>query len=226
MTIIPCCYVCNNCRLSCTACLITERNHYCIQMESQDLRRACSEIASKLEKLVIIGGGGSNPRPDVVASSAATAVAAGSDQQVETVRCACCGVGEDCTAAYIRGVRASFCGDWLCGLCAEAVKERVRRQEQDPASGGGVAAALDAHEAECRDFNATTRLNPTLSLAGSMRRIARRSLDRRTASCQERRSSLDASADRAAALTRSASCDPQFLGDVVNGAAAGGDRWR
>ena len=182
-------------------------------MESQDLRRACSEIASKLEKLVIIGFGSSNPRPDVVASSAATAaakaVAAGSDQQVETVHCACCGVGEDCTAAYIRGVRASFCGDWLCGLCAEAVKERVRRQEQDPAGGGGggVAAALGAHEAECRDFNATTRLNPTLSLAGSMRRIARRSLDRRTASCQERRSSLDASAARAAALTRSASCD-------------------
>ncbi|CAD6240325.1 unnamed protein product [Miscanthus lutarioriparius] len=151
-------------------------------MESQDLRRACSEIASKLEKLVIIGFGSSNPRPDVVASSAATAAAkavvAGSDQQ-------------------------------LCGLCAEAVKERVRRQEQDPVGGGGggVAAALGAHEAECRDFNATTRLNPTLSVAGSMRRIARRSLDRRTASCQERRRSLNASAARAAALTRSASCD-------------------
>lgn len=96
----------------------------------------------------------SNPRPDVVASSAATAAAkaaVGSDQQVETVRCACCGVGEDCTAAYIRGVRASFCSDWLCGLCAEAVKERVRRQEQDPAGGGGVAAALGAHEAECQE---------------------------------------------------------------------------
>jgi hypothetical protein len=187
-------------------------------MESQDLRRACSEIASKLEKLVIIGGSNSNPRPaDVVASS-------GSDQQVETVRCACCGVGEDCTAAYIRGVRASFCGDWLCGLCAEAVKERVRRQ--GPA-GSGVAAALGAHGAECRDFNATTRLNPTLSLAGSMRRIARRSLDRRTASCQERRSSLDASSATraAAALTRSASCHPQLLGDAVDAAAAG-DRWR
>ncbi|KAJ1282141.1 hypothetical protein BS78_03G027700 [Paspalum vaginatum] len=191
-------------------------------MESQDLRRAYSEIASKLEKLVIISS--SNPRPDVVASSTATATAtatakaAGSDQQqVETVSCACCGVGEDCTAAYIRGVRASFCGDWLCGLCAEAVNERVRRQ--DPA--GGVAAALEAHEAECRDFNATTRLNPTLSLAGSMRRIARRSFDRRTASCQERRTSLSAAAARAAALARSASCDPRFMADVVDGAAGG-----
>ncbi|PUZ58533.1 LOW QUALITY PROTEIN: hypothetical protein GQ55_5G516800 [Panicum hallii var. hallii] len=183
-------------------------------MESQDLRRACSEIANKLEKLVMAGATTtSNPRPDVAATASAAKAAAGSDQQgaVETVRCACCGVGEDCTAAYIRGVRASFCGDWLCGLCAEAVKERARR---DPA--GGVAAALGAHEAECRDFNATTRLNPTLSLAGSMRRIARRSLDRRTASCQERGS---ATASRAAAL---ASCDPWFLADVVD--EASGDR--
>ncbi|RCV25124.1 hypothetical protein SETIT_5G141200v2 [Setaria italica] len=186
-------------------------------MESQDnLRRACSEIANKLEKFVIIGAA-SNPRPDVAAA------AKNADQPaaaVETVRCACCNVGEDCTAAYIRGVRARFCGDWLCGLCAEAVKERVRR---DP--GGCVAAALGAHEAECRDFNATTRLNPTLSLAGSMRRIARRSLDRRTASCQERGSlGGGAPASRAAALARSASCDPRFLADVVDEASSGDRR--
>ncbi|CAO2161453.1 unnamed protein product [Urochloa humidicola] len=184
-------------------------------MESQDLLRACSEIANKLEKLVTMGGGNtSNPRPGAAAKNAAAV----SDQQqaaVETVRCACCGVGEECTAAYIRGIRASFCGDWLCGLCAEAVKERVRR---DPA-GGGVAAALGAHEAECRDFNATTRLNPALSLAGSMRRIARRSLDRRTASCQER-----GGGTAAAALARSASCDPRFLADVMDEAASGDRR--
>jgi hypothetical protein len=71
-------------------------------------------------------------------------------------------------------------------------------------------------KAECKDLNAT-RLNPTLSLAGSMRCIAGWSL--------ERRSSLDAAAARGVALTRSSSCIPQFLGDVVNGAAAG-DRCR
>jgi hypothetical protein len=193
-------------------------------MDSQDLRRACSEIANKLEKLVIIGSASSsNPRPDVAAAAAKNAdqpaAAAGG---VEAVRCACCGVGEDCTAAYIRGVRARFCGDWLCGLCAEAVVERARR---DPACGGGVAAALGAHEAECRDFNATTRLNPTLSLAGSMRRIARRSLDRRTGSCQERGGAPPES--RAAALARSASCDPWFMADVVDQQASSpGDRRR
>ncbi|GJN06360.1 hypothetical protein PR202_ga24083 [Eleusine coracana subsp. coracana] len=165
-------------------------------MESQDLRRACTGISHKLEKLVI-NISKSNPRPDAASASSEQ------QQAVETVRCACCGVAEDCTAAYIRGVRASFCGDWLCGLCSSAVKEIVRR---DPAV--DVAAALLAHEAECRDFNATTRLNPTLSLAGSMRRIARRSFDRRAASCQERGRGGEA---EAAALARSASCDPWFL---------------
>jgi hypothetical protein len=51
--------------------------------------------------------------------------------------------------------------------------------------GGGRtrrAAALGSHEADCRDLNASTRLNPTLSLAVSMRRIAGRSLNWRTAS--------------------------------------------
>nr|CAB3471845.1 unnamed protein product [Digitaria exilis] len=186
-------------------------------MESQDLRRACSEIANKLEKLVTIGAA------DVASKNSDDQQAAAA---VETVRCACCGVGEECTAAYIRGVRASFCGDWLCGLCVEAVKERARR---DPAA-GGVAAALGAHEAECRDFNATTRLNPTLSLAGSMRRIARRSLDRRTASCQDRRSSLGggepAASNMAAVLARSASCDPWFMADVVKNEASGDRRRR
>uniref|UniRef100_A0A0E0JF96 DUF1677 family protein n=1 Tax=Oryza punctata TaxID=4537 RepID=A0A0E0JF96_ORYPU len=171
----------------------------------------------------------SNPRPDDGAAASTHASSkVGGGGEVETVRCACCGVAEECTAAYIVGVRAAFCGDWLCGLCSEAVKELARR---DP-GGGGVAAALVSHEAECRDFNATTRLNPTLSLAGSMRRIARRSFDKRTsrssASCQERR--LGAAASKAVALARSVSCDPRFCSllaaDVINNGVSPGDRCR
>ncbi|OEL24491.1 hypothetical protein BAE44_0014491 [Dichanthelium oligosanthes] len=101
----------------------------------------------------------------------------GSSEVAETVRCACCSAPEECTAAYIRRVRAAHCGSWVCGLCAEAVGERLRR-EQD----AGVEAALRSHTAVCRDFNATTRLNPKLSLAGSMRDIARRSFNRRASS--------------------------------------------
>ncbi|KAG8045600.1 hypothetical protein GUJ93_ZPchr0008g12600 [Zizania palustris] len=177
-----------------------------------------------MEKLVILNG--SNQRHDDGAESTHASKSGGGE--VETVRCACCGVSEECTAAYIGGVRAAFCGDWLCGLCSEAVKERARR---DPA-GGGVAAALVSHEAECRDFNATTRMNPTLSLAGSMRRIARRSFDKRTTaskSCQERR--LGETASKAVALARSASAscdDPRFpfLADVINNGASSSDRGR
>uniref|UniRef100_J3KXD4 DUF1677 family protein n=1 Tax=Oryza brachyantha TaxID=4533 RepID=J3KXD4_ORYBR len=152
--------------------------------------------SNKMEKLIIMSSGSSNPRPGDGDG--------GGGAEVETVRCACCGVAEECTAAYIVGVRAAFCGDWLCGLCSEAVKEVARR---DPAGGGGGGGAL--------------------SLAGSMRRIARRSFDKRTsASCQERR--LGAAASKAVALARSASCDPRFLAEVIgnNNGAASGDRCR
>jgi hypothetical protein len=169
-------------------------------------------MASNLEKLVIHGSNTSNnPCPDADGDDACN----NNGSEVETVRCAC-GVAEECTAAYVVGVRAAFCGNWLCGLCGEAVKERMAR---DPFC--GVEAALVSHEAERRDFNAT-RLNPTLSLAGSMRGIARKSFDRRrttttSASCQDRQ--LRTAASRAVALARSVSCDPRFLGDVDNGPA-------
>ncbi|KAM0921131.1 hypothetical protein ACQ4PT_007030 [Festuca glaucescens] len=188
------------------------------QKEEQELRRAYSEMASNLEKLVIgssssISNNNSYPCPDADGSDDA---GNNNGSEVETVRCAC-GVAEECTAAYVVGVRAAFCGDWLCGLCGEAVKERMAR---DPFC--GVEAALVSHEAERRDFNAT-RLNPTLSLAGSMRGIARKSFDRRrtttasSSSCQDRQ--LRTAASRAVALARSVSCDPRFLGDVDNGPA-------
>jgi hypothetical protein len=92
-------------------------------------------------------------------------VLGGSSDLAETVQCACCSVTEDCTAAFIRRVRVAHCGSWVCGLFAEAVGERLRREPGE----GGVEAALRWHMAVCRDFNATTRLNPKLSLAGSMR---------------------------------------------------------
>ena len=177
------------------------------QKEEQELRRAYSKMASNQEQLINGSSCDSNAVNKV--------------SEVERVRCAC-GVVKECTAAYVVGVRAAFCGDWLCGLCGKTVKERMVR---DPFC--SVEAALVSHEVECRDFNAT-RLNPTLSLAGSMRGIARKSFDRRrtttaSASCQDRQ--LRTAASRAVALARSASCDPRFLGDVINNGPTG-DRCR
>ncbi|KAJ1263704.1 hypothetical protein BS78_09G206700 [Paspalum vaginatum] len=116
------------------------------------------------------------------------------DAEARSVRCECCGMAEECTPTYIGRVRERFEGKWVCGLCAEAVKERLARE---PAL--GVAGAVDAHAAMCQRFNSTVRLNPKLSLASSMRDIARKS-------CMHRRSSLDAAAGGGATATRTSPC--------------------
>uniref|UniRef100_A0A0E0JIL4 DUF1677 family protein n=1 Tax=Oryza punctata TaxID=4537 RepID=A0A0E0JIL4_ORYPU len=98
---------------------------------------------------------------------------AGADEELQqeeawSVRCECCGMAEDCTPGYVRRVRARFEGRLVCGLCAEAVSERRRRE---PAL--TVGEAVQSHASLCDRFNSTVRLNPTLSLARSMRDIAR-----------------------------------------------------
>ncbi|GJN14974.1 hypothetical protein PR202_gb01857 [Eleusine coracana subsp. coracana] len=86
-------------------------------------------------------------------------------------------MAEECTPTYIGRVRERFQGKWVCGLCGEAVKERLARE---PAL--TVGGAVDAHAALCERFNSTVRLNPKLSLANSMRDIARKSCLHRSGS--------------------------------------------
>nr|CAD1829842.1 unnamed protein product [Ananas comosus var. bracteatus] len=43
------------------------------------------------------------------------------------VECECCGMSEDCTPKYISRIREAFCGKWVCGLCAEAVREQQKK---------------------------------------------------------------------------------------------------
>ncbi|XP_040380591.1 uncharacterized protein LOC107304272 isoform X2 [Oryza brachyantha] len=102
------------------------------------------------------------------------AAAAAGEQEARSVRCECCGMAEECTPRYIVRVREHFHGKWVCGLCSEAVKER---QKREPAL--TVDGAVDAHAALCQRFNSTVRLNPKLSLASSMRDIARKSCQHR-----------------------------------------------
>jgi len=68
------------------------------------------------------GGGGAE-------AAAATAMAT----------CACCGIGEECTARYVARVAAQFGGAWVCGLCAEAIKDEAARR------GVGLEDAARAH---------------------------------------------------------------------------------
>ncbi|KAF8725575.1 hypothetical protein HU200_020111 [Digitaria exilis] len=160
------------------------------QHRDQELRRSFSECSNHINTNQFIPGGGGG---------------GGCSDAAETVRCACCSVPEECTAAYIWRVRAAHCGSWVCGLCAEAVGERRRRE---PAA--GVEAALRWHTAVCRDFNATTRLNPKLSLAGSMRDIARRSFNRRASSSSATAKCHD-ELRGSKTMERTLSCQPRFF---------------
>ncbi|KAE8768731.1 hypothetical protein D1007_59771 [Hordeum vulgare] len=56
--------------------------------------------------------------------------------EVEAARCECCGFTEECTPEYITAVRAEYLGRWVCGLCAAAVGDEVRRAGVDGQRGG------------------------------------------------------------------------------------------
>lgn len=81
--------------------------------------------------------------------------------EIESAKCECCGLKEDCTPDYISEVKAKFDGKWLCGLCAEAVRDEVSRGEQE---------AVMAHMSFCRKFKS----NPAVRVADGMRQMLRR----------------------------------------------------
>ncbi|XP_062232616.1 uncharacterized protein LOC133929876 [Phragmites australis] len=120
------------------------------------------------------------------------------DGEARSVRCECCGMAEECTPTYIGRVRERFQGKWVCGLCAEAVKER---QAREPAL--TVGAAVEAHASLCEHFNTTVRLNPKLSLASSMRDIARKSCQHRSSGAATATPPSACGGDK---LSRAASC--------------------
>lgn len=81
--------------------------------------------------------------------------------EVEVAKCECCALKEECTPAYIARVRDRFYGRWICGLCAEAVKEELCRADRRI----GMEDALNAHMTFCLHFN---RTSPALHLAEAM----------------------------------------------------------
>ncbi|KAJ1418807.1 hypothetical protein SESBI_15748 [Sesbania bispinosa] len=93
--------------------------------------------------------------------------------EVECVKCDSCGFTEECTPAYISRLRQRYQGRWLCGLCAEAVKDEVVRSERVIT----MEEALNRHISFCREFRSSTVLNKTEHPIFAMGRILRRSLD-------------------------------------------------
>lgn len=118
-----------------------------------------------------------------------------STSEVEKVECECCGLEEECTGAYIEHVKGLYCGRWVCGLCAEAVKEErgksittIQEEEeeqhhhhqQEPLEEKeeDMAEALAAHMNFCMQFNNKAHKQKASSideLLAAMRLLLRRS---------------------------------------------------
>lgn len=138
--------------------------------------------------------------------------------EVEDAKCECCGMSEECTPEYIRGVRGRFSGRWVCGLCAEAVTEEAEK------SGGSREEALRAHMGVCKRFNGFGRTHPVLFQAEAMREILRKrsKLGPRSRSSINPREVRESAAAKAKAgggvggIARSSSCMP-FITDEFNG---------
>ncbi|XP_031499865.1 uncharacterized protein LOC116264065 [Nymphaea colorata] len=86
--------------------------------------------------------------------------------EIESVKCECCGLKEDCTQDYIVEVKSKFSGKWLCGLCSEAVRDEIIRGK----FAYGIDEAIKAQIAFCRKFKS----NPAVKVADGMRQMLRR----------------------------------------------------
>uniref|UniRef100_A0ACD5VY69 Uncharacterized protein n=1 Tax=Avena sativa TaxID=4498 RepID=A0ACD5VY69_AVESA len=107
--------------------------------------------------------------------------------EIESAKCECCVLREDCTADYIASVKAGFGGRWLCGLCSESVRDEEAKKGRSGAcgSGSGSGSALEEsvrdHMSFCGKFS---RRNPAFRVADGMRQmlLRRRSSDIHTSS--------------------------------------------
>ncbi|WOL19841.1 hypothetical protein Cni_G28643 [Canna indica] len=94
--------------------------------------------------------------------------------EVVSVACACCGLTEECTPAYVKAVRERFGGRWVCGLCGEAVEDEIGR------AGRWISTeeALSRHMSFSESFRAAgPPLDTGENMIAAMRQLLRRSLD-------------------------------------------------
>ncbi|XP_040999319.1 uncharacterized protein LOC121245091 [Juglans microcarpa x Juglans regia] len=115
--------------------------------------------------------------------------------EIESVKCECCGLKEDCTQDYITEVKAKFDGKWLCGLCSEAVRDEVSRGKKP----FGMEEAVKAHMSFC----GKSKSNPAVRVADGMRQMLRR-----------RSGDLSSSPSSGKKYSRSASTTSQVLTDA------------
>ncbi|PON34241.1 hypothetical protein PanWU01x14_345940 [Parasponia andersonii] len=118
---------------------------------------------------------------DPMVISASESQAAGATKlvaqiEIEFAKCDCCGLTEECTPAYIERIRERFQGHWICGLCAEAIKDEIVRSKRLISTEEAMAKHINFF----KKFKATGSgppPDPTVHLISAMRQILRRSLD-------------------------------------------------
>ncbi|KAI4386997.1 hypothetical protein MLD38_004866 [Melastoma candidum] len=128
--------------------------------------------------------------------------------EVEDAKCECCGMCEEYTAEYIDKVRARYSGKWICGLCAEAVKEEMERH------GGGMREdeALRLHMSACARFK-QIRAFPALYQADAMRQILKKGTTLRAKSLSPRDKETGG-CQKKGMIMRSSSCMPALTREL------------
>ncbi|KAF2300927.1 hypothetical protein GH714_018491 [Hevea brasiliensis] len=152
----------------------------------------------------------STPETQPAAAATATKLIA-AQAEVEFAKCDCCGLTEECTPAYIERVRERYHGKWICGLCAEAVKDEIVRATERLIS---TEEAMARHMNFCKKFvSSGPPPDPTIHLISAMRQILRRSLDSPRGLRSTPSSPTNTNGQmRAAGLTRSESWFPTLSG--------------
>lgn len=127
--------------------------------------------------------------------------------EVVDAKCECCGMCEECTPEYIDRVRDKFLGKWVCGLCAEAVKEELEK------NGGKKEEALSAHMSACVRFNKYGRAFPVLFQAEAMKEMLKKNkMEGRRAKSFNPRDKGEQ--QKKGGIARSSSCIPAITRDM------------
>lgn len=169
------------------------------RVSSEGLKRSMSDLSFELSKELD------------TETKAAAAAALPPISEVEDARCECCGMIEECTPEYIDRIRDKFSGKWICGLCAEAVKEEMDK------NGGKMEEALSAHMSACVRFNKFGRAYPVLYQAEAMREILKKARSEGRgvrAKSMNYRAGDKGSALKKGGIARSSSCIPAITREM------------
>ncbi|KAM7254480.1 hypothetical protein ACFE04_003860 [Oxalis oulophora] len=93
--------------------------------------------------------------------------------EIECAKCECCDLVEECTPAYIEKVGQRYNGKWICGLCAEAIKEEFSKSHTFITT----EEAMARHMSFCKKFNPKLPpIDPASHLISAMRQLLRKGL--------------------------------------------------